>query len=584
MRRNLSICLVVALALILVSSASGTDYVRHKIERAPLLKGDEPLPPDVSYYPSRPGLITDSPGEIIGWTRYDYQTNCSTGDRVVLGVGGALNFSWMNGIDTDPDGVGERQVYFNCVDANGNQSHPGVGVQISDQNRSGYTTIDNLSGDIAMVGYHRTNNAPNYELFAGVDAASCFGIFTNFPGENVIDGATAIWPYVTVDRNDNIHTVISHPDELGDAFGYVNSTDGGATWSRPVTVDTILTISPVTASSPVSDKVAIVYTHDVDSWLRNNVYYIESEDGLTWDMDNGKINITDYDTNDSLFAWDDIDAVYDYNDNLHIIWNAWWSVLPSSVYYPVWLYHYDTGSETITLMAESDTPDFGNCDSGNWNMPIAKMSLGVHEASNALFSVYTFFPEDDCAQSLKSNGELYMQYSADGGASWSEPENMTNSHTPGCPSGECDSDHWSTLAKRVDANLHITYINDKDAGGVVQGEGDVTENPVMYMTFPNPLTGIDDEGTVPRSFALSQNYPNPFNARTNIEFELLENSRVELSVYDITGAKVATLVNGEMEAGMHSVNWDAEKAASGVYYYSLKANGEESARKMTLLK
>jgi hypothetical protein len=47
---------------------------------------------------------------------------------------------------------------------------------------------------------------------------------------------------------------------------------------------------------------------------------------------------------------------------------------------------------------------------------------------------------------------------------------------------------------------------------------------------------------------------------------------------------VATLVNGEMEAGVHSINWDADKVASGVYYYSLKANDEQSSRKMTLLK
>ena len=584
MRKNLSICLVVALALILVSSASGTDFVRHKIERAPLLKGDEPLSPDVSYYPSRPGLITESPGEIIGWTQYDYQVNCSTGDRVVLGIGGALNFSWMNGIEIDETGAGERQVFFNCIDADGFQTYPGEGYQISEENRSGYTTIDNLGGDVAMVGYHRTNHAPDYEVFAAIDAVSCYGVFTNFPVENIIGGFAAIWPYVTVDRNDNIHMVFSHPDELGDAFGYVNSVDSGVTWSRPVTVDTILTISPITASSPVSDKVAIVYTHDVENWIRNNVYYIESDDGLTWDFRNGKINITDYNTNDSLFAWDDLDAVYDYNDNLHIIWNAWWATVDLNIYYPVWLYHYDTGSEAITLMTESDTPDYDLCDSGGWNMPIAKMSLGVHEASNALFAVYSFFPEDDCAASGFSNGELYMQYSADAGDSWSEPENLTNSHTPGCASGECDSDHWSTQAKRVDANLHITYINDKDAGGVVQTEGGVTDNPVMYFAYPNPLTGIDDESTAPRSFALSQNYPNPFNAKTNIEFELLDDSRVELSVYDITGAKVTTLVNGEMEAGLHSINWDAEKVASGVYYYSLRTNGEESARKMTLLK
>jgi len=570
---------VLAVVMVFVTSAFAADFIRHEMEKQVLLKGDEPIP-NVSYYPSRPGLITQSPGEIIGWTQYDYQTNSSTGDRAALGIAGAVNFSWMNGLDIAPDGSGIRQTYFNCVDADGDLAYP-EGSRVCEGNRSGYTTIANLSSDKAVVAYHRTD--PIYEVFAAVDAVACWGIFTPVSVPNLVGGIVSIWPYVTVDRNDNIHMVFSNPDDLGDGFGYTNSTDGGVSWGRPYPVDNILTISPIMTSSPVSDKVAIVYTRDVGQQWRNNVVYYESQDGLTWDFGSDPVHVTEYGQGgDSLWAYCDVDAVYDYNDDLHIIWNAHWATEPS-VYIPVWLYHYDTGSETMTLMTESESPDFDTCDTGGWQMPIAKMSLGVQESNNALFAVYTFFPENDCSAGGFSNGELYSQFSLDGGGSWSEPLNMTDSHTPGCEAGDCDSDHWSSLAERVEGDImHIIYINDKDAGGVPQGEGGVTDNPVMYL--PYGLTGIDDEVTTPRSFALSQNYPNPFNAKTNIEFELLENSRVELSVYNIMGAKVATLVNGEMEAGVHAVNWDADKVASGVYYYSLRANGEESTRKMTLLK
>lgn len=417
--------------------------------------------------------------EIIGWTQYDLQTNGSTDNRVALGIEGCVNFSWMNGLDINPDGSGERQVYFNAVDPSGYQLYPGEGFQISEGERSGYTTIANLSSDEAVVAYHRTS--PIYEVFAAIDIFRCMGIFETYTVGNMVG------PHVTVDRNDNIHIVISLPDDLGDAFGYVNSTDGGESWGRSWLVDTILTSSPMVTSSPVSDKVAIVYTHDVENWIRNNIYYIQSEDGLTWDFDNGKINVTDYNTSDSLFAWDDLDAVYDYNNNLHIIWNAWWATVDLNVYYPVWLNHYDTGSETITLMAESEAPDFDNCDTGAWNMPIAKMSIGVQENTNNLFAIYTYFPEDDCSAGGYSNGEIYMQYSYNGGTTWIAPVNLTNSPTPGCQSGECDSDHWATLAERVDDHLHIIYINDKDAGGIPQGEGSVTDNPVMYLAYPNPI-------------------------------------------------------------------------------------------------
>ncbi len=571
---------VIALVTAFAVSAIASD-LKGKMQEEVLLKGDEPIP-NAIYYPTRPGLITDSPGEIIGWTQYDYQTNGSTGNRAALGIAGAVNFSWMNGLDINPDASGERQVYFNCVDANGVQTYPGEGTQISEGQRAGYTTIANFSSDAALVAYHRTS--PIYEVFAALDAVSCFGIFTTNTVTNIIGGNTAIWPYVSVDRNDNIHIVYSLPDDLGDTFGYTNSTDDGQSWSRPVAVDTTMTLSVITTSSPVSDKVSIIYTHDVGQQWRDNVYYIESADGLTWDWENGKVNVTEYGQGgDSLWAYTDVDAVYDYNDNLHIIWNAQYVFEDGTYYVGAFLYHFDTESEAFTLMATSEYPDPVECSEGAWQLPIAKMSIGVQEGTNALYSVYTFFPEDDCSAAGFSNGELHMVYSADGGSSWSEPENITNSPSPDCRFGECDSDHWSSLAERVDDELHIVYINDKDAGGLPQGEGGVTDNPVMYLAISSQ-TGIGSEGSVPRSFALSQNYPNPFNAKTNIEFELLENSRVELSVYDITGARVTTLANGEMEAGVHSVNWDAEKVASGVYYYSLKANGEQSTRKMTLLK
>lgn len=97
-------------------------------------------------------------------------------------------------------------------------------------------------------------------------------------------------------------------------------------------------------------------------------------------------------------------------------------------------------------------------------------------------------------------------------------------------------------------------------------------------------TSVDEGGAIPHTLQLSQNYPNPFNAQTNIEFELSHSSDVNLAVYDITGAKIATLLDGHREAGRYEIIWDAGQVASGVYFYSLNVNGLEQTRKMTLLK
>jgi flagellar hook assembly protein FlgD len=85
-------------------------------------------------------------------------------------------------------------------------------------------------------------------------------------------------------------------------------------------------------------------------------------------------------------------------------------------------------------------------------------------------------------------------------------------------------------------------------------------------------------------FKLSQNYPNPFNPTTAIGYQLSAVSDVDLSIYNLLGQKVATLVNECQQAGHHQVEWDASGFASGVYYYRIEAGEFVAVRKMVLLR
>lgn len=91
-------------------------------------------------------------------------------------------------------------------------------------------------------------------------------------------------------------------------------------------------------------------------------------------------------------------------------------------------------------------------------------------------------------------------------------------------------------------------------------------------------------GDLPSEFALNQNYPNPFNPSTSIKFDLPVNADVQLSVYNMLGQKVMTLVNGKMEAGFHQVTFNAGSLASGMYIYRLDAGSFVSTKKMMLIK
>jgi flagellar hook assembly protein FlgD len=94
---------------------------------------------------------------------------------------------------------------------------------------------------------------------------------------------------------------------------------------------------------------------------------------------------------------------------------------------------------------------------------------------------------------------------------------------------------------------------------------------------------------MPTEFALKQNYPNPFNPSTQIQYALPKESRVVISIYDLTGRKVRTLVNGTQSAGYRTVSWNATNemgrpVSAGMYIYSIQAGDFIQNRKMVLMK
>lgn len=94
---------------------------------------------------------------------------------------------------------------------------------------------------------------------------------------------------------------------------------------------------------------------------------------------------------------------------------------------------------------------------------------------------------------------------------------------------------------------------------------------------------------LPTEFALSQNVPNPFNPSTIVEYALPKDAQVNISVYNVLGQQVKTLVNDMQRAGMQSVTWDGTDAsgvsvASGVYFYKIRAGDFSDTKKMVMLK
>jgi ligand-binding sensor domain-containing protein len=98
------------------------------------------------------------------------------------------------------------------------------------------------------------------------------------------------------------------------------------------------------------------------------------------------------------------------------------------------------------------------------------------------------------------------------------------------------------------------------------------------------VTGVSEENTIPKSYALYQNYPNPFNPSTTIEFDIPEKTNVKLIIYDILGREVETLIDKELEPGKYKLNFNATDLPSGVYFYTLRTPKFTKTNKMLLIK
>jgi hypothetical protein len=134
---------------------------------------------------------------------------------------------------------------------------------------------------------------------------------------------------------------------------------------------------------------------------------------------------------------------------------------------------------------------------------------------------------------------------------------------------------------------------DLKAGDRVEVRGEPQPNNEVSATKiksqeSNIVTSIGGEtgpgGSFPVAFSLEQNYPNPFNPSTSINYNLARDGRVRLTVYNLLGQQVATLVDEVRSAGSHTLNWNAASMPSGIYIYRLEADAQVFSRRMTLMK
>jgi hypothetical protein len=211
--------------------------------------------------------------------------------------------------------------------------------------------------------------------------------------------------------------------------------------------------------------------------------------------------------------------------------------------------------------------------------------------------LYNLYPDDYPEYAGYSNvPEIRISVSPDNGISWSDPivlNNQINNPLNGVkPMWVYPADQIEYLGPGENGTfrgrLYLLFLNDHTWGysSMWTDYGGITYMAVD-ITFPG--VGVEDATAVPQPVALAQNNPNPFHSTTTISYTLDKAARIELSIYNIKGQLVKTLVDSPLSKGNHQTSWDGtddhgHKVAAGIYPFKISNGKFTTSKKMILLK
>ena len=362
---------------------------------------------------------------------------------------------------------------------------------------------------------------------------------------------------------------------------YKQSTNGGLTWGVNIrlTNDPNLSTYPVIAAS--GNLVVTAWSENRDG--NYEIYYKRSTDfGITWGADT-RLTI---DAAVSL----QVSACFT-GSALHLSWHD-----------------NRNGNDEIYYRRSTDGGISWLPEIRITNLPGASFFASMHAEGSLVFIAWV--------ENSDGNPEIYSKRSTDGGVTWESNVRHTNNSAISIrPTVSITGNNVHLVYQdNVEGNDEIYYRYSTNSGLIFSPSQRLTTD-TAYSVYPchtvsdagihaiwrdfrdgnwelyykrNPTGNLVNvhslSNETPESFSLKQNYPNPFNPVTNIEFDVPKSSIVKLTVYDVQGKLIETIVNSELSAGTYKADWNASNYSSGVYFYRLESDGFIQTKRMILVK
>jgi hypothetical protein len=562
----------------------------------------------------------------IGETTYDLQTNNCMSNRIIAYPDGKISAVWTFATDVTT-AFTDRGSGYNHFD--GTTWGPYPSTRLEGATRTGWPTICQDGAGKELIFSH-AGTAPNGRK--SVNASIGSTAWTTSPAlQNAND---LIWQ-----RAANIGTnvfVLSSATAPGDvvkdpvtgilgANRWSRSTDGGATWVEENVTNKFPGYDSVRFNDGGGDEYAIAVRGNTVAVLyaglgKDIVFWKSTDAGATftktvvqefaiasWGLGaEHAITDTNADGNvDTLETTASAAVGIDPNNNVHVAWQnmatldddpadesvsiifrdgiRYWSENNPTITTPAFIVDVD-GDGEVNIGSQ-----FGQNGGRYGNAGLCNHPNIVFGASGQVHIIYIAPTENDTTDATLSPivgqqyNDLYSVTSLDNGATFGDPLNITNPTFD--PSLFGFEDAFPVAYQDVvNGNVHLTYQLDTEPGTFLGTPADaVGNNEIYYYSIPE-----GDLLSVKNSDKLQgvniKSYPNPSNGNVKFQLDLDKAMKVEISITNLLGQKVASVANETFPNGTHTLERDLSNLSNGIYFYTVSSNGKNITEKIIISK